>query len=559
MPPRGSDDEPASAGAPLLQDASKDDEASQELESPTDISLSDLRRDSALPQSPPLNKPFTTPLPSPGALSPALRSPLLRPPRPARKVSFQLFTPLEAAHVRRKIDTRLIPLLFTLYFLSFLDRSNIGNASLAGLRTDLSLSDGQFTALLRAFYVTYIAFEWMTLLYRVVPAHIYISCCVAAWGVVASLQALTTGFAGLLVLRLLLGVAEAAFGPGVPFYLSFFYKRDELAYRVGWFISAAPLASCVAGMLAWAILRAAEGSAMQGWRLLFLVEGFPSVIVAVWCWWWVPDGPGRVRWLKKRERRIAVQRLGREEDSMGKGGRKGLDWSQVRETLTDPKSYLTAGMFFSCNVAFSSMPVFEPVIVKSMGYTSTAAQGLSALPNLSAFVVVLFVSRLSDKQRSRSPYIMLVALCSMLGYIVLALSGSMDLSPILRYLCLFPITAGFFSAVTLTIVWTLDNHESDSGKGTGVALLNVIGQMGPLLGTGLYPQTDRPGYVKGHAVCAGFMGLVVVLAFALRKVLAYKNSRRTQAYDLVHEMKGYDAEHQGDVDLGGQSPNDNFT
>lgn len=264
------------------------------------------------------------------------------------------YTPTESRLVLHALDTRLLPLLSLLYALSFLDRSNIGNARVAGLSSSLSLSDTQYAWLLRAFYATYIACEWMALLYRVVPAHMYISLCVGAWGVLASLQAVAASLSTLVVLRGLLGVSEAAFGPGVPFYLSFFYRREELALRTGLFVAASPLAASFAGLLAWAVTRAAEGGPVSAWRVLFLVEGFPSVVVAVWAWGVVPDGPGLVRWLGEREREVAVARVrgehadvkGGEEDGCGLGddqqAARGVDFGAVRATLGDPKAYMTA-------------------------------------------------------------------------------------------------------------------------------------------------------------------------------------------------------------------------
>src|SRR5439155_26280091 len=96
-----------------------------------------------------------------------------------------------------------------------------------------------------------------------------------------SLQSITTSFTSLVLLRALLGISEAAFGPGVPFYLSFFFRREELAFRTGLFISAAPLATSFASSLAWVITKLGEGGEVAPWRLLFLIEGFPSVFVAV--------------------------------------------------------------------------------------------------------------------------------------------------------------------------------------------------------------------------------------------------------------------------------------
>lgn len=183
----------------------------------------------------------------------------------------------------------------------------------------------------------------MTLLYRVVPPHIYIATCVASWGLVASLQSIAPSFAFFFVLRALLGVSEAAFGPGVPFYLSFFYKRDELALRTGLFISAAPLAISFASSLAWAITKAGESIPIAPWRMLFLVEGFPSIIVAVFAWIYIPDRPDTAHYLSQRLRRVARQRLRNETDIADFRERKrGLQWGDVWNTLKDPKCYLTA-------------------------------------------------------------------------------------------------------------------------------------------------------------------------------------------------------------------------
>lgn len=220
---------------------------------------------------------------------------------------------------------------------------DIGNAKIAGLSRDLNLTSSQYEWLLRAFYITYILFEWMALMYQVVPPHIYITICVASWGLLASLQSVVTSFNSLLVLRALLGVSEAAFGPGVPFYLSFFYKRDELALRTGLFISAAPLATSFASSLAWAITKAGKSIPIASWRMLFLVEGFPSVIVAVFAWHLIPDSPGTTKYLTRRLRDVAVLRLQKAEHTgIIEPKKRVLRWKEIWNTLIDPKCYLTA-------------------------------------------------------------------------------------------------------------------------------------------------------------------------------------------------------------------------
>ena len=173
-----------------------------------------------------------------------------------------------------------------------------------------------------------------------------------SWGVIASLQSITTSFFPLLILRALLGIGEAAFGPGLPFYLSFFYRRDELALRTGLFISAAPLANSFASSLAWLITKLGQHGPIAPWRLLFLVEGFPSVLVAVFAWTFVPDSPETIKWLDRKERKIASLRLRNEaasDDINEKGthfsdkkSKSGVKVREIVEALRDPKCYLTA-------------------------------------------------------------------------------------------------------------------------------------------------------------------------------------------------------------------------
>ena len=185
----------------------------------------------------------------------------------------------------------------------------------------------------------------MTLLYHVIPAHIYISLCVMSWSLIAALQAFAGSFVSMLVLRALLGVGEAAFSPGVPFLLSFFFKRDELAFRTGLFISAAPLATSFASSLAWLITKAGTHIPIAAWRLLFLVEGFPSIIAAIFAWYQIPDTPDTAWYLSPREKEIARLRLKPDANTKKLTNEESkLEWREICEALTDLKCWITAVM-----------------------------------------------------------------------------------------------------------------------------------------------------------------------------------------------------------------------
>jgi len=169
------------------------------------------------------------------------------------------------------------------------------------------------------------------------------------------------------------------------------------------------------------------------------------------------------------------------------------------------------------------MPVFLPTIIQEMGHSSLAAQALSAPPYVVAFFAVLWSAYASDRRNARSPFIFFFALLAASGYLLIFLTGLLGLPAWLRYMGLYPAIMGFFSCVTLIITWTLNNQNSETKKGTGIAILQFFGQCGPLLGTRLFPEADGPLYLKGMIVCAGFMVGVALLAVSLRLLLQREN------------------------------------
>lgn len=173
-----------------------------------------------------------------------------------------------------------------------------------------------------------------------------------------------------------------------------------------------------------------------------------------------------------------------------------------------------------------------------MGNSAVKSQGLSAPPYLLAFCVVLVTAYLSDRHRNRSFFIIFHALLAASGYAMIAVAGSLEASAAWRYAGVYPATMGFFSAITIIITWTLNNQDSATAKGTGMAILNFIGQFGPLVGINLYPESDGPFYVKGMTICAGFMTLVAALAMGLRIVLAAQNKKSRVLYSRADHSGG---------------------
>ena len=331
-----------------------------------------------------------------------------------------------------------------------------------------------------------------------------------------------------MVLRGLLGIGEAAF-VGIPFYLSFFYNRNELAFRTGLFISAAPLATSISGSIAWLITKSGKYIPISPWRTLFLLEGFPSIIAAVFVWIYIPDHPGKAAYLSPRQQKVACLRLGHRQLT-SKDGTDSSRWEDARRTLLDPKAYLTAMMFFCCNVAFASLPVFLPSVIQEFGYSAIVSQALTAPPYLLAFCTVVLTAWLSDRAHSRSIFVVFHALLACFGYIMMAVTSALQAHPVIRYLGVFPAATSLFSSITIIITWTLNNQESEFSRGVSLSLLNYIGQLGPLVGVHLFPDSDS--YTSGMFWCAFSMGLVAVLAILNRSMLIRENRSR-EATGLV--------------------------
>ncbi|KAK0743142.1 major facilitator superfamily transporter [Schizothecium vesticola] len=440
--------------------------------------------------------------------------------------------------LRRKLDRRVVGVLFLLYLVAFLDRSNIGNAQTAGMGKDLGFDDEQFQWLLTIFYIPYILFEWLAIMWKLVPPHIWASVTVLIWGLASTLQAVAFNWQGLMACRAFLALAEAGFGPGVPYLLSFFYRRHELGLRCGLFLSAAPLATAFAGALAYAITSTA--TPLPSWRLLFLAEGLPAVLLSLAAFYLLPDSPDTASFLIPAERHAARARAVLQAGRPGVARLGSFAWPDALAALRAPHTWLQPLMFFSCNVSFSSLPVFLPSVLSHMGFSAASAQGLTAPPYLLAFVVCIATTYLADRTRQRAAVIGVLSLVGAVGYIVLATAEGVGT----RYAALFLTAAGVFPAIANILPWVLNNQGTDAKRGLGIAMLNVVGQCGPLLGTRMFPAREAPYYRRGMVVCAGFMGFNAVLAGVLRVYFVRENR-------MIERGEGGRAAEVGEEAVGG--------
>ncbi|PWN18099.1 MFS general substrate transporter [Microstroma glucosiphilum] len=462
--------------------------------------------------------------------------------------SIKWWTDEEETKVRRLLDWNILPLVAVIYGASFIDRSNVGNAETAGMGADLGLTADQYRIVTTIFYVGYIVFQPLLLFYLVVPAHQWVAAMVFIWGLSSALQATATNLAGLLVARFCTGVAEAGFGTGIALYLGFFFPRREVGLRFAFFVTSSAIASAIAGALAYALVQA--NSAIAGWRLLFVVEGAPSMILSIFVYLFLPDNPKHCRFLNERQKRIADERLFKPVDThqgavgeQSKGAtilhgiKSKFDKKSTIAGLTHPVGWLTALLLFCCNVGYASVPIYLPKILNQSGLTALKAQGYTCGPYLVAWASALTQVYLSDRFQHRATFLAVDFVIGIIGYLLLALKQDFAT----RYGAVFLVTFGLFSCVPLTYTWLISNVASPRARGMGLSILGVVSQCGPLLGTlGLFVE-GAPYYKKGMWISLGILaaGLAITLVSAVFFVV--NNHRRDRA------AYRREAEHLGDA------------
>lgn len=223
----------------------------------------------------------------------------------------------------------------------------------------LGFSDSEYQWLLTIFYIPYITFEWLALMWKLIPPHIWAFCTVLTWyaappipfnlpkahsnfnrGIASTLQAAAFNWSGMMVCRFFLAVAEAGYAPGIPYLLSFYYMRNEIGLRCGIYLAAAPLATCFAGALAYGIT--SGHAALENWRLLFLVEGLPTILIAFVAFYFMPDSPEKARFLNEEEKEAAKARAIRQVGQEGATRVGSINLKEVGLALMDVKNWLTA-------------------------------------------------------------------------------------------------------------------------------------------------------------------------------------------------------------------------
>ncbi len=341
--------------------------------------------------------------------------------------------------------------------LQFLDRANIGNARIQGMQADLDLGGTRFNWALSIFYIVYLLVEVPSniVLKRVGP-RFYLPLLVCGFGLVSMCTAFVKTFEGLMVARVFLGIFEGGAMPGMAFFLSCFYKRKELLFRIGIYVSAASIAGAFGGLLATGLSRipawGVEGARVHTWRNIFFFEGLITMLIGLVAPVWMPTSPETAYFLTERERRIATERLAREHKAVPD---EHVTLKHVSRAVLSIHNYTCALGFFLLNITVQGLSVFMPTILNDLGWTSTKAQLYSVPPYVCACLVAIAIAYVSDKTHQRGIYLAIFSTIAAIGFALLRWQSDVNV----RYAAVFLVTIGAFPGGPGFLSWAMNSKQ----------------------------------------------------------------------------------------------------
>jgi MFS family permease len=425
--------------------------------------------------------------------------------------------------LKLKLDICIVPLTTLLYLFAYLDRGNMGNARLQGLQRDLmGNSDTRFSIALTSFYIAYIVFNVPgNVLVKVLKPSTALAIAALIWGTASTLQAAAFSFPAIVVCRIFIGIGEACFGPAVPFYYSIWYKREEIAMRNALFIGCGALAGAFGGLIAYGVSFINDSRIGATWRILFLIEGLPTLVLALLIFLFLPSRPESSKYLSAEERALATARLNPSQS--GGAHTKKFQWSGFRRAFMDYKIYCCIVIYLGVNLTLSSISSFLPTIIASLGYSNADAQLYSLPPYACAAVFMIIVSFLSDRIHCRGLFIAGAMMTSSTGWIILL---TVVANQHIRYFATFLLVMGSFAAVPLTLSWVSNNAPNESQRAVELGMLNGIGHCFSILATFIFPSADKPFWRKGVGLNLAFNALAALVAVNLHLILRRENARR---------------------------------
>lgn len=411
----------------------------------------------------------------------------------------------------RKLRRRLVPFLFAIFVIAFIDRTNIGFAALT-MNKELAIASEQFGLLSGIFFIGYFLFEVPSnLLLHKIGARIWIARILITWGLIATLTGFVQNVHQLYFMRFLLGLAEAGYFPGIVLYLTYWFRQRDLAQTTALFMAGLPVTSIVGGPLSGLIMDHVHWLGLSNWRWLLILEGLPAVVFGIITYWALPNRPEDARFLEPDEKGWLLSQLKEEEQKkLDRGHCSAIDAAK------NPRVWHLTAIYFGVTVGSYALNFWAPQVIRlSTGQSSNFAVGISLMIiNLLGLAVMVFVSRSSDQKLERRWH---VAIPLTVGGTALLLLG-IPHSAVLSVAFLSLLAIGVYSA--LGPFWALPNEFlAGYSAAVGIALINSVGNLGGFVGPYTIGAVSRVtgSIYYGLALSGGAMLCSAMLVLLLRK------------------------------------------
>ncbi|KAH3663950.1 hypothetical protein OGAPHI_004664 [Ogataea philodendri] len=429
------------------------------------------------------------------------------------------FTHQEEQKMVRKVDAYLLTTIFAMYLLSYMDRTNIANAKVAGLMEDLKMDSGNYSISLIVFFVFYVIFEVPANLIMVKVGPIkFVPTIMVIWGVLTCCFSAVKTYGQLVALRCLVGIFEAGFAPSILLILSSWYKKEEQSKRFAIYISAAILSGAFGGIIAGVITDHLENvRGIAGWRWLFIIEGAGTIFVALVAFVTLLPFPHDMKPSKgftQRDIDIAVARLKMNNVDNSAGSDISASRAVWLNFMSLRFNLLVLG--YMVIVGSSTLSYFYPTLVKGLGYSGSMVQYMTIPIYAAAFVLNLIIAYISDRYQNLRPVLLTVLLfCSgVFSLVVVLVYGYTE-----RYAMLVLMASCLWSANALALSYSSIglSHKDSKTRGVGLALINAFGNLAQIYGSYLFPSDDSPKYIMGFGVITGmcFFGFLTYGCMAL--------------------------------------------
>ena len=428
--------------------------------------------------------------------------------------------PTEAALVR-KLKIRLLPFLFVLFVLAFIDRINLGFAALT-MNQELAINTQQFGFAAGIFFWGYFLFEIPSnLILHKIGARVWIARILITWGAIATLTGFVHSVHQLYVARFALGIAESGYFPGIVLYLGYWFRQREKAQAIALILIGIPLASILGGPISGFILDHARWLGLSSWRWLLILEGVPAATLAFLVPFLLPSKPGEAKFLTADEKAWIAEKLEREDRLKLAAKKQSIS---VARTLLNPRVWHVACMGFCHGFASYTFSFWLPQVMKSLfGGRSNTLIGIAVMiPSLLALVAMVVASRHSDRTLERRYHLAILSVLAGTAFLLLGVPRS----PLFSVVLFSAVAVGNYSF--LPIFFSLPGEFlTGSSAAAGIALVTSVTNLGGFAGpftVGLIRQSTGSFYPG--LICAGIFFLVSAsLAFVLPKRLSPAGER----------------------------------